>query len=303
MKTPLIITQLLGGLGNQMFQYAAGRTLSLRYGLELKVDTSVLEDHTPGRHAVNRNYDLDLFTLKVARATSDERFRYNSHGLPVTTKLLRKALAGFSDSRRLSDDTKGRDLFLAGVSPPPAYISGTWQSYRYFEEIATELRNDFEFKTPLLEASCSIKERLSSPKSVCLNVRRTDYVNVKSTSDVLGFIGLDYYRQAVERMETEVGKNLSFFVFSDDIDWCRRELAGISNSVEFVDNSHAGRRYGNYLALMTCAHNFIIPNSTFAWWAAWLAKGSTNKVIIPRRWFKDDTLDSSGLCLPDWIRL
>jgi hypothetical protein len=302
-NTKLIISQLLGGLGNQMFQYAAGKSLALRYGLELKVDTSILEDHAAGRHAVNRNYDLDLFTLKVAKATSVERFRYNSHGLPVTTKLLRKALAGFSDSRILSDDTMGRDLFLAGVSPPPAYLAGTWQSYRYFEKIESVLRNDFSFKTPLLEVSRSLKERLSAPVSVCLHVRRTDYVDVKSSSDVLGFIGLEYYQLAVERMRNEVGENLSFFIFSDDIQWCRTHLSWISSRAEFVDNSHAGHKNGNYLALMSCANNFIIPNSTFSWWAAWLATGSKKKVILPKRWFKDDTLDSSGLCLPDWIRL
>ena len=128
-------------------------------------------------------------------------------------------------------------------------------------------------------------------------------MDVKETSEVLGFIGLDYYRQAVERMETEVGKNLSFFVFSDDIEWCRRELAWISDRMEFIDSSHSGHKYGNYLDLMTCANNFIIPNSTFAWWAAWLATGSKKKVILPKRWFKDDTLDSSGLCLPNWIRV
>ena len=290
-------------MGNQMFQYATGKSLALQHGLELKVDTSILEDHSPGMHAVNRNYDLDLFALEVERATPIERFLYNAHGLSFPMKLARKALAGLSQSRINREQTVGYDPSLAKVSPPPAYLSGLWQSYRYFENIGSELRNDFKLKAPLLETSRSLGDRLASPRSVCLNVRRTDYVNVNSTSEVLGFIGLEYYRSAVERMRDEAGGDLSFFVFSDDLEWCRRELTWLPGDPVFVEHAHAGKKFGNYLALMTRANHFIIPNSTFAWWAAWLATGSQKRVIVPERWFRDETQDSSGLCLKDWIRI
>src|SRR4051812_49236653 len=82
-----IITQLLGGLGNQMFQYAIGRRLAHEHARELKVDVSILLDHTPGRHLVNRTYDLDIFALEVPIATDRERRRYNPYGLSLSGKL------------------------------------------------------------------------------------------------------------------------------------------------------------------------------------------------------------------------
>lgn len=288
-------------MGNQMFQYAAGKSIALRHGMELKVDTSILEDHSPGTHDVNRNYDLDLFRLEVKKASVAERFRYNSHALPLPLKISRKALSFLSKSKILQERISSVNSSFESLSDPPAYISGSWQSYNYFKNIDSELRMDFRLKAPLLPISLDIEGKLLSTPSVCLHVRRTDYVNVNSSSEVLGFVGLDYYRTAVQRLITEVGNDLTFFVFSDDLDWCRQEMRWLPNDAVLVGHDHVGYKVGNYFALMSRCKYFIIPNSTFSWWAAWLSADRQKRVIIPQKWFRDQAQSSSGLCLPDWI--
>ena len=303
MSSKLITTQLLGGLGNQMFQYATGRRLAHDHGLKLKLDASILLDHSPGQHHVNRNFDLDLFAIESAFATPIERWRYNAHGLPRTVRLLRRLVwplsrrsAGIEASFRFQPE-----LFQRAA--PPAYLAGLWQSWRYFQPIEHVIRRDFTFRQPLPPHSAELAESLRQPGSVCVNVRRGDFVSVPKTATCLGFVGLDYYRAATALIQKRFGSQSHYFVFSDDLDWCQRELALLGNQTTFVEDTHVGPKCGHYLHLMSLANHFIIPNSTFAWWAAWLARSQDKVVIAPAQWFRDTSLDARDLCPPDWIRL
>lgn len=298
-----VITQLLGGLGNQMFQYAVARRLAQLHEATVLVDDSILLDHSKGKHVVNRNNDLDVFTLEVKKASPRERMFFNPHGLSLSSKVLfrlHKAIAGVGSYQEPSfryDD----QLLLRPTAPP--YLQGLWQSYRYLEGIESLLREDFTFRDPLLEQSFEIAEAIQQPFSVCLNVRRADYVSHADTASTLGFVGLDYYREAAAWMSEQMPQEPRYFVFSDDIDWCRKELTWLGQDTVFVDHGHAGRKFGNYLQLMTLARHYIIPNSTFAWWAAWLSKATEKRVVVPRQWFRDPAMDATDLCPPYWIRL
>jgi hypothetical protein len=296
----MVIVQLLGGLGNQMFQYALGKSLAVSNNSELKVDTSVLLDHRPGVHAVNRNYELDIFRLHVERASPWDIWRYNTHSLSIPGKIagrLYKLVAGDSTIRERHFHFDETIPALKG----DIYLTGTWQSYRYlFAE--KEIRSDFQFRHRLEGTSASIADEIDHVQSVCLHVRRTDYITVKNSKDTLGFIGIDYYKKAIAHLSS-LHSGLHYFIFSDDMEWCRQHLEFIKAPVTFVSNQYAGAKPAVDLDLMTRCKYFIIPNSTFSWWAAWLSSRIDKTVISPQKWMNDLMLDTKDLIPAEWQRL
>lgn len=298
----MIVVQLLGGMGNQMFQYALGRRLALLNNTALKLDTSILLDWSPGRHSLNRDYDLNIFNIEGAVASPHDIAPYNSQLMNVLNKLLfkiKQKLFGSKITRERFFHFDENILKLTGN----LYLAGTWQSYKYFEPIADIIRKDFSFKEMPSTKTLLLKDQINSNISVCLNVRRTDYITVKSTSDILSFTGIDYYRKALEAMEERIG-NFNVFVFSDDIQWCRENLGFIQQPVTYVDYEYAGKKFSEYLYLMSSCHHFIIPNSTFAWWGAWLSSSSNEKIVItPRKWLNDPTINTADLIPDNWLKL
>lgn len=121
-----LITQLMGGLGNQMFQYAAGRRLSLEKNKKLLVDTSVLDDHSPGRHDVNRKYGLEIFKLQVQKASNAERWLFNAHGLPWLVRALKRLLEPITSKWIYRNRSFGYDKDLFETVPTPRYMQGLW---------------------------------------------------------------------------------------------------------------------------------------------------------------------------------
>ncbi len=297
----MIITQLLGGLGNQMFQYAIGRRLAHEHDLELKVDVSVLQDHTPGRHAVNRTYDLDVFSLEVPIATRAERRWFNPQGLPAWQKALCRVRRAIVGTNAYHERSFRYDEALMKLALPPPYLSGLWQSYKYVEPIRELLARDFSFRREPPANTAELTKELRDPLSVCLNVRRGDFLSVPRTASILGFVGLKYYKDAVAEISRRLDGRARFFVFSDDLEWCREDLRWLPNSPVFVDHEFAGPKFSHYLYLMKHASHFVIPNSTFGWWAAWLAANPEKVVVAPKRWFRDEAMDATDLCPPDWV--
>lgn len=297
----MIIVQLLGGMGNQMFQYALGKHLAIKNNATLKLDTSTLLDWSPGRHLVNRSFDLDIFHFNAELATKKDISHY-------TTQLMtRREKVIFHLKRKMGVDPAFKEksfcydeavLKLKGDQ----YLSGLWQSYKYFEGIDKIIRNDFQVKAPVENNSAAILQSILQTNSVCINIRRTDYVSVKQTADVLGFIGLEFYKDAIELLRSKVNE-LNIFVFSDDINWCKENLKTGSLPTTFVNHTHAGEKFGNYFQLMQACKHFIIPNSTFAWWAAWLNTSDKKIVIAPKKWMNDPSINTSDLIPASWIRI
>ncbi len=301
----MIITQLAGGLGNQMFQYALGRYLSLKHCTLLKLDLHTLLDRQPTPGMVFRDYDLSIFNLPslakahqwdLAKAQLNRRWRLNA----LQDKLTKLGL-----SQPLLLVKEKSKSFSAEVmsTPDQAFLQGFWQSYRYFAPIEAIIRQDFTFKTPLLGASAQLADAIRQSQSICLNVRRADFVdNIKSAS-FHGFVGADYYTRAVAHLHAQLG-HAAIFVFSDDVAWCEANLR-FPLRTTFVDHTHKGPKFGNYLQLMTLCQHFVIPNSTFGWWAAWLANQSSGHVIVPRQWYADPVAnaDTVGLLPEHWQRV
>lgn len=296
----VIIVRLLGGLGNQMFQYALGRRLSSDYKTFLTVDCSVLENRRAGQHSVQRHFALDIFTADIRRAPAMKKLRYSAWGLPRLLRPAVRSLGLARESRQIIEDSFGFDPRVLNCGRE-AYISGLWQSFQYFSPIDAILRADFRFRYPILPEADGIAKSIAETNSVCLHVRRTDYVTHQNSSSPLGFVGLDYYRTGVRRILDE-SPDANFFVFSDDLSWCKEELTFVPKAT-FVPSGYAGFKDSTHLQLMTRCRSFLIPNSTFSWWAAWLSDLPNKRVFVPQRWFRDEAIDTSGFYPDGWLRL
>ena len=135
------------------------------------------------------------------------------------------------------------------------------------------------------------------------NVRRTDFVHNPNSSLFHGFVGLEYYDRAV----AHIAKNISrpvFFVFSDDIQWCQDHIH-LEHPTHIVSHQFAGNKFGAYFKLMSMCKDFIIPNSSFGWWAAWLCTNREKQIIAPKRWYLDPVLNdqTSDLIPSGWLRM
>lgn len=291
----MIIVRLKGGMGNQMFQYAFGRQIAERLQCPLRLDLSALLDRSK-RNFVHRDYDLHIFQVQENFVMPPSRLRmiYKLRSSAVTRYLKQQV-------------TKGRNYIkephfhvvesLLDQPVPDTVYEGWWQSGQYFEDIADIIRREFSFSIPLLPAAQDMLDRIQQSESICLNVRRTDFLQV----DNLNTTDRNYFRRAADLLAAQLSDPV-FFVFSDDLAWCEKELQ-LPYPVEFVSHRLKGEKFGNYHRLMRACKHYIIPNSSFAWWAVWLNEYPDKQVVAPRHWFNDPDIDTSDLVSDNWIRM
>ncbi len=292
----MILVRLEGGLGNQMFQYALGRTLALKNKSIVKVDTTFLLDRTPRGGFVFRNYDLDIFKTNILIAERKEipllyRKYFNGRPALFADSFRKKIVKNPGKEKQFQFDPEILKL------SDGTYLEGYWQSPKYFEAYADIIKKDFEIREKLPKNAEALRDKIMSLSSVCINVRRADFVS----NPFHGTLGQEYFDKGIEIIARKE-KQLSLFVFSDDIEWCKNNLK-FKYPYEFIGHEYAGDKFQFYLELMKSCGHFIIPNSSFGWWAAWLSP-SLNKVIIaPQRWFLDDRVNTKDLTPTSWIRI
>jgi hypothetical protein len=291
----MIVVRLKGGMGNQLFQYAFGKRVAAQLGTEVQFDLSSLLDRSK-KDMVFRNYDLDIFHVAAPFLQSPDylQFIYKLKSSSVGRWQRRRAEKG----RTYIRETQFHVLPELIASPKDnALYDGWWQSERYFEAIGEELRKDLQFKDDLLEESKTLSKQIQSTNAICLNVRRTDFLK---TPD-LNTTNLDYFLKAAEYIAERI-EQPHFFVFSDDMAWCEKNIQ-LPHPTVYVGHEHKGRKFGNYLRLMSQCDHFIIPNSSFAWWAIWLNGNRKKIVVAPKHWFANSVYDTSDLVLQDWVRM
>lgn len=296
----MIIVKLIGGLGNQMFQYALGRHLAIKYNTVLKLDTSYLLDRRPRKDMVFRDYDLSIFNIEEKIATESEVVSYTRQYKSYWRALIFSLFEKISKPNVVREQSPHFESKIL-ESGQSAYLIGFWQSEKYFKDIESTIRSDFTFKEKLNSRCNSLALTIQSTNAVCLNVRRTDYVTNPLSSKYLGFIGLDYIYQAVNLIAENVHQP-EFFIFSDDLEWCKENIR-LDYTCTIVSHEYAGEKFADYLHLMTLCKHFIIPNSTFAWWAAWLSTNTDKIIIAPKNWVKESSRYNKDLLPEKWIQL
>lgn len=289
----MIITRLFGGLGNQMFQYAAGRRLAHVLAVKLKLDVTWLGK--PG----SRAYSLENFNVQENFASASEIAAVAPIGglRHALAKKWPKKWPKYIQEKHFHFDPEILNL------PDDVYLKGYWQSEKYFSDIAGIIRREFTVKTPPGGRNREISELITSKQSVSLHIRRGDYVTSRKTKQHHGVCDLDYYFRCVDYLKQLV-KNAHFFIFSDDPQWARDNLKQLCPTT-FVDHNRPDKDYEDLRLMSQCKHN-IITNSTFSWWGAWLNPGKDKIILAPKQWFakkiqvstKTDDLFPSG-----WILL
>jgi hypothetical protein len=304
MTPPLIISRLNGGLGNQMFQYAAARALSLRTGAALKLDVSAF-----ARDAL-RDYDLAPYALSAVTPLATEQElaaceQKKPRGLALVGKSLGQSLGTSWGLTRPAMIPAVREAHFhfdpaLAAATAPAYLTGYWQSERYFAAQADQIRRDFAAIAPLEPENAALAEVIRASAAVSLHVRRGDYVSDARTQAVHGVCGLDYYARAMDRVEALV-PNPHYIVFSDDPDWTRANLAS-PHAMTFVTANPPARGYRDMQLMSMCRHH-IIANSSFSWWGAWLNPRLDKTVIAPARWFASGDKDTRDLLPAAWFKV
>ncbi len=309
-------------MGNQMFQYAFARALAERNGDEVVLDAAPLLDRTPRPNFlfhgfVFRGYDLDIFNID-ARLTLFSRVALRFPvpvlwaGLSVIVTFV-KSIFGVQRFVREAADFNIESLPKHGNF----YLDGAWQSERYFEAIAAMIRREFVLREPLSARARELEAQIRAGGSIGVNVRRGDFVTVARSIKQHGFVGLEYYQQGMKIVLAGLGNPQTphVYVFSDEIDWCRENLKFPEFpdlAVTYVGHEYAGKKFGEYLQLLAACRHFIIPNSSFAWWAAWLggmtdpsgaSKPGVQKIVVaPKRWYADGSPER-GVVPSTWVRV
>jgi Glycosyl transferase family 11 len=289
----VIVTKLQGGHSNQLFQYATGRCLAVRLGVELFMDTqwfgAIAEGDTP------RVYELDRyrFDQRFVGADSFTLTGQTSRSWP----WRRRGKPTLEHHRQQGHGFDARVLQL----PDNAYLEGWWQDERYFKEIRQRLLDELELRDPVAGKNVDWLRRIRDRVSVSVHVRRGDYVTNPATTEFHGVLGVSYYEAALERLAEATGElDFELFVFSNDIDWCKSEL-DLRYPTTFIDGGNSGPE--DMHLMKHCKHH-VVANSSFSWWGAWLSEYRAKVVIAPKNWFSDATVNSeTEIVPPSWLQI
>lgn len=283
-----VVVGLSGGLGNQMFQYAAGRSLAIRFNVPLSLDLSWFAGQEERRFALS-SFDIKAnlvsqcpwlgnnWQAQVSRVS--RRFMPRLFGVPVFREPHFHYVPLFERIDR------------------PVFLEGYWQSDRYFHEIRSVLLKEFSLVAKLPPASARVLEKITSADSICVHVRRGDYLSNPVAASVHGTCSLDYYQRGIDALVQGLN-NPHCYVFSDDPDWVKASLrVGFPMTVVDVNGPEDAHLD---LVLMSACHHFLIANSSLSWWGAWLGNSPNKKVIAPERWFLSKDRDTKDIFPALW---
>ncbi|MFZ2038539.1 MAG: alpha-1,2-fucosyltransferase [Minisyncoccia bacterium] len=281
----MIKIKLMGGMGNQMFQYATARALGIKNGKNITLNTNYFSNIPKGD--TPRHFQLNVFNItgKGSNRKLDNIlfllfFRY----LPRIFPALR------NEKKQIVLANK---LLRFDLS---AYLSGYFQNEKYFKDNRNTLLKEFTLNTKLSEEGKRMEKILRENQSVCLNIRRSDYLRPDYVK-IYGACTMEYYSLALKYIYTKVEKPL-ICIFSDDPEWVKKEFK--MENVIFAGNDIL-KDYEQMYLMTQCKHN-IIANSSFAWWGAWLNQNPNKIVIAPKQWFANKTANELDILPPEWIQ-
>jgi hypothetical protein len=267
--------KLMGGLGNQMFQYAFGVLL----GPSTEYDVSWFDEVKCVQGATLREYELDFWNVKPSLIKVP---KYKFFGIcKIKPKKIVEKIPNLYDENLLKYK---RGLF-----------EGYFQVAQYYDKVRDQLLKDFTPRNKPNKQNKAVLDLINSVNAVSIHVRRGDYVKLQN---IYGVCDLDYYKRAVKHIAKNV-KHPHFFIFSDDIKWVKDNLK-IDYPCEYIDFNHGRDSAWDIWLMANCKHN-IIANSSFSWWGAWLNKNQDKIVIAPQNWFADG--QPTDIVPTKWLRM
>lgn len=294
----MVITKLIGGIGNQLFQYAVGRHKSLLSKSELKLDVTGFE------HYPLRKYSLHAFNIEESFASEEEIYQAKKKVTRRTWRYFSPLLERMVGPKKRW--TAFRELNVMPYNPAVLraegniYLEGYWQSEKYFVGIGDTIRREFTMKAQPGPESKEMAEKILSTQSVSVHFRRGDYESNEVTRKVHGVLGKEYYEAAIKIIRQRV-RDPHLFLFSDDADWVA-ENVDLGRPAIIVGHHPGVSSYEELWLMSLCKHN-IIANSSFSWWGAWLNANKDKVAVAPERWFNVPMYDTSDLIPQGWLKI
>jgi hypothetical protein len=293
----MIITQITGGLGNQLFQYAAAKALSLFHSTPLLLEISSFSREELPELEVPREFELFNFKGITEKTISDSSITQKLNA--ATRKgLLNKITPAFRREVYLEPHFRfDKNFFKAGSE---IILKGGWQSEKYFINHETEIRKSLVLKEDLVKNVKSKANDLRLENSVAIHIRRGDYLRKKIIYEWHGVMNKEYFENAVEVIRKQIA-DITIYYFTDDPDWVRKELQPDLKG-EIISGNISLNHYEDFYLMSNCSHN-VIANSSFSWWAAWLNDNKEKIVIAPKKWFGNGPRDTQDILPSSWISI
>lgn len=291
----MIITKLIGGIGNQMFQYAIARSIAYTNQTDFKLDITGFESIKPPY--TPREYELGIFNIIELFATTDEIQRYKEKKSLVTAvfeKIVPPGYHYYYEKKKFNYDPGVFEL------KGDIYLDGYWQTEKYFKGIENVILNDFTVKTEPAERNKALLYKIKNCNAVAVHIRRGDYASNPQASSSHGTCSLEYYRKCVDLIVKRVS-DPHFFIFSDDSQWTIEHFK-IDLPTTFISHNEPSKGYEDLRLMRHCKH-FIIANSSFSWWGAWLSRNSDKIVLAPKRWLRKEGISTEDLIPEGWIMI
>lgn len=286
----MITVRLHGGLGNQLFQYAAARALALRLGTEVQLDgrAAAAEEKTWLHPALHH------FNVAVSEPNALPPLKSR----PLAYALWRR----FGRSPRFLRE-QGLGLNAPVLSAPDdTYLHGYFQTEKYFKDQAAQIRRDLEIITPpSAQNSDALDLVAKTPHATAVHLRRGDYVASAKAADTHGSVGQAYYTAALSKLAEELGATPQVFVFSNDPAWCEQSL-DLPFPFKVFGHNGPDQHYEDLRLMAACEHH-VIANSTFSWWGAWLGASPTQRVFAPSQWFAPNAPQNPDILPDHWHRV
>ena len=297
----MIIVRINGGLGNQIFQYATARAISIKLNRKLLLDIAwyhdinTLDDQSDPNATTIRDFLLDNFNIQSRIINKIhlnwiKRLEIRSKNSKFYKLLLDGPLNNFSYT------TIDRNNFsLESIQTHQhVYLTGYWQNNDIFEEYKNLISDELILKYPLSANNQDYLNSINATNSVAIHVRRGDYISKPNSQKVHASCSNNYYYDSIEYIQKKMN-DLHYFIFSDDIAWVKNNLTFNTNTT-FIDNESPA--YEHLYLMSQCKHQ-ITANSTFSWWAAWLNTNPDKTIITPEYWYNDKHLNDSVVRIPN----
>lgn len=295
----MVIARLNGGLGNQLFQYAAGFALAKKNGCDFKIDLSSFNKNARNNHDTTRTPDIlqFLITAHLATTVEVELFRNPMGFLSRGTRLISQRFL-----KRYYSDWHPEVMLQNGN----IYLEGYFQCEKYFVSSINQLLGEFSLRQDLLKGVEHLSATINTlDNPVSLHIRRGDYVSDTRVSKLHNICTISYYLRALAEIELLVGK-YNLVIFSDDIDWVRKNL-NLENDALYLSEqmTSAGEKLTapQEMILMSLCHHHVISNSTFSWWGAYLNRLPQKIVMAPSLWNRSKINGHKNILPPSWMQI
>jgi hypothetical protein len=261
----MIISKIIGGLGNQMFQYAIAQSIALENSDSFKLDTSAFD-----------TYELFAYRLNEFHISADIASLQDIESIVGRSSLISKLFKRLGFGNYYVE--RERTVYDSSVfNKDNIYLDGYWQNEKYFYKYRKVILDAFTPKGSFSEKTENYDKQISNSESISVHIRRGDYLK----HDKIGVLPIEYYHKAINHFIIQEPACI-FYVFSNDIQWCKESFKEVKNIV-FIDNTESEIAD---LWLMSHCKNNITANSSFSWWGAWLNNNPNKTIVSPKKWMK-----------------